>query len=401
MLHEEVVRRRRWIGEDRFLHALNFCMLLPGPEAQQLTIYLGWLLHGTRGGLVAGILFVLPSALLLWLLSWLYAAHGHVPWVHAIFSGLQAAVLAIVLGALMRMGTRVLRNPLMWAMAGLACVLMTLQVSFPWIILGAGVMGIAISRFAPGLLPAAAPGESAGIAVRQPATPSTRARTRPFRVLTAGLVLWGLPVVAAAVLLGGHHLLTREGIFFSRVAMLTFGGAYAVLPYVSQEAVLSHQWLTGPQMLDGLGLAETTPGPLIMVLQFVGFLAAWNQPQPFSPLVAGTLGAAITTWTTFVPSFLWILLGAPHVERLRHQARMRTLLSAFSAATVGTMLYFLGTLARDVLLPAHQEVNLFGLGVAVLSWVMLSRAGWSIPRLVVAAAGAGFVRHLIQSRVGG
>lgn len=392
VMHEEVVRRRRWISEERFLHALNFCMILPGPEAQQLAIYLGWMLHRTVGGIAAGVLFVLPAAVLLWALSWLYSVHGTVPWIHAAFGGLQAAVLAIVISALVRLGRKVLKKPLLWAVAASACVLLLMHVPFPWILLGAAMIALVGGRLAPGLFPEPAPKATDALLELDLADPDPPSLSRSLRVAVIGLSLWWIPVAVLAGILGGGHILVREGLFFSKAALLTFGGAYAVLPYVSQQAVQAHHWLTAPQMLDGLGLAETTPGPLIMVLQFVGFLGAWNEPHPFSPLMAATLGAAITTWTTFVPCFLWILLGAPYVERLRHWTRVRTVLSVLSSAVVGTMLAFATTLARAVLLPSGGPVNGFGLILALLAGLALVRARWSVPRLVLAAAAIGIAR---------
>ena len=392
LMHEEVVRRKQWIGEERFLHALSFCQLLPGPEAQQLSIYLGWLLHGTRGGLVAGTLFVLPAALLLWVLSWIYAAHGELPWIRSAFIGLQAAVLAILCSVVLRIGKTVLTSPLAGFLALAGALLMPLRIPFPVLLFGSALLGVAVSRLVPGWFP--------------PVSASTSDTVEPSRVegsgvqtlglLVLGLVLWWGPVVLLGTLLGRSHILVEQGLFFGKAAILTFGGAYAILPYVSQQAVEHFHWLTAHQMIDGLGLAETTPGPLIMVLQFVGFLGAWQNPNPWSPLLTGTLGAALTTWTTFVPSFLWILLGAPYVERIRRQASLATALRAVSATVFGTLLFFFATLGRDVLIPHDRPVQIMGILLSVLAWLVLRFGNWSLPKLVLSAAAAGILSHVVQ-----
>ncbi|MBL9176277.1 MAG: chromate efflux transporter [Verrucomicrobiales bacterium] len=392
LMHEEVVRRRQWIGEERFLHALSFCHLLPGPEAQQLSIYLGWLLHGTRGGLVAGTLFVLPSAVLLWILSWVYATHGQLPWIRSAFLGLQAAVLAILLSAVLRMGKTVLTSPISGFLVLAGALLMPLRIPFPILLLGAAVVGVVASRVFPRWFPPASVRASEDLE----SPPRDRSAGRTLGLLLLGLVLWWGPVALLGLWLGRSHVLVEQGLFFGKAAMLTFGGAYAILPYVSQQAVGHFHWLTAPQMLDGLGLAETTPGPLIMVLQFVGFLGAWRDPGPWTPLLAGTLGAAITTWTTFVPSFLWILLGAPYVERIRRQATLATALRALSATVFGTLLYFFATLGRDVLFPQDRPVQVVGILLSVLAWLALRFGNWSLPKLVLSAAAAGILSGLLR-----
>lgn len=392
-MHEEVVRRKRWIGEERFLHALSVCHLLPGPEAQQLSIYLGWLLHGTRGGLVAGTLFVLPSALLLWILSWVYATHGQLPWIRSAFLGLQAAVLAILLSAVLRIGKTVLTSPLGGGLVLAGALLMPLRIPFPVLLLGAALVGVAVSRVVPRWFPPAAVPASEGLESLH----RERSAVRSLGLLLLGLVLWWGPVVLLGLWLGWSHVLVEQGLFFGKAAMLTFGGAYAILPYVSQQAVEHFHWLTASQMLDGLGLAETTPGPLIMVLQFVGFLGAWRDPEPGSPLLAGTLGAAITTWTTFVPSFLWILLGAPYVERIRRKATLATAFRAISATVFGTLLFFFVTLGRDILIPQGRPVQVAGILLSVLAWLALRFGKWSLPLLVLSAATAGVLSHLLRS----
>ncbi|MBI4604497.1 MAG: chromate efflux transporter [Planctomycetes bacterium] len=341
ILHEELVDRRKWICESRFLHALNYCMLLPGPEAQQLATYVGWLLHRTWGGIVAGTLFVLPSVFILYALSWVYVSFDTIQWVAASFYGLKPAVLAIVAAAVLRIGKRALKNEVLWSLAAASFVaIFFLKVPFPLIILTAGVLGLLGGRLGwKKFLVVTGHGSNSEdpTVIRDDAAPMAHSRpswARAMRVLSLCLILWWFPVVLVGVWLGWSHTLAREGVFFSKAAMVTFGGAYAVLPYVSQQAVETHGWLSTGQMLDGLGLAETTPGPLIMVLQFVGFLGGWHHPGGLPPLVAATLGALITTWTTFLPCFLWIFLGAPHIEQLRGNVKLTAALSAVTAAVV-------------------------------------------------------------------
>jgi len=337
IMHTEVVERKRWVDEGRFLHALNYCMLLPGPEAQQLATYLGWLLHGVKGGIAAGTLFFLPAAILLWGLSWLYMTSGQVPWVAAIFHGLQPAVLAIVLAAVLRVGSKALKNATMWTIAAAAFVgLFILKAPFVLVVFGAGLLGWLGSKFAPavflhknshGALPA-------GEHFHRPAT----SLFRSILTLMICLLVWWAPLLLIGWSLGWQSIWFQQGLFFSKAALITFGGAYAVLPYVSQQAVEQFAWLSAPQMISGLALAETTPGPLIMVLQFVGFTGAWQHPGEMSPLAAGTLGAVITTWVTFLPSFLFIFVGAPYLERLQGVRSLNGALTAITAAVVGCIL---------------------------------------------------------------
>lgn len=383
IMHTELVDRKKWISEERFLHALNYCMLLPGPEAQQLAIYVGWLLHGTPGGIVAGTLFVLPSALLLWALTWIYAVYGNVAWITAVFTGLKPAVLAIVAAAVLRIGGKVLKNEVMVSLAGLAFIsIFFFKVPFPLIIASAAMLGLLGERWWKSkflVLKGHGPLE-----VSRPShTHVSMGRT--LRVLLVGLVLWWTPVVLAGYCLGRSHVLFQEGVFFSQAAMVTFGGAYAVLPYVSQQAVERHGWLSAPQMLDGLGLAETTPGPLIMVLQFVGFLGGWKFHQPLSPLACATLGAAMTTWTTFVPCFLWIFLGAPYIERLRGNQRLTAALSAITAAVVGVVLNLAVWLGWHVLFPSDGAINYFGIVVSSLMLYGVVKRKWDVIPVVLAA----------------
>jgi chromate transporter len=400
IMHEELVERRRWIGERRFLHALNFCMLLPGPEATQLATYCGWLLHRTWGGIAAGVLFVLPSALLLWLLSYVYVAYGQVPWLAAAFYGLKPAVTAVVAAAVIRIGRKALKNEVLWALAAVAFVaIFFLNVPFPAIVGGALVLGFFGARVWPvkfaGTSHGATAGEDSVMDDRDEAAAHTRpSMGRAFKVIAVSLVLWWAPVIAAGLWQGWGGTLAQEGMFFSKAAMVTFGGAYAVLPYVGQQAVEQHAWLTAPQMLDGLGLAETTPGPLIMVVQFVGFLGGWNHPGEMSPLLAATLGAAITTWTTFVPCFLWIFLGAPYLERLRGNAALGGALTAVTAAVVGVVLNLAVWFGWQVFHPRAGVVDWFALALAAAAFVTLQRFKNGMIPVLFACALAGWLWSL-------
>ena len=350
IMHQELVANRRWISEKRFLHALNFCLVLPGPEAQQLATYIGWLMHRTKGGLIAGGLFVLPSLLLLIGLSWAYIAFGDVPWVAGLFDGIKPAVTAIVVQATVRIGSRALKNSAMWAVAAAAFVaIFALQVPFPWIVLGAALVGLLGSRwklewFSPG-----APGHGTVAAVSLPAwiddhTPAPdHARFswgRLWRVLAVGAVLWTVPMALLTGLLGWHHTLTQMAWFFTKAALLTFGGAYAVLPYVYQGAVTHFAWLTPTQMIDGLALGETTPGPLCMVVAFVAFVGGYVKAVfgPDMVFLAGATAALLVTWFTFLPSFLFIFAGGPLVESTHGRLSFTAPLTAITAAVVGVIL---------------------------------------------------------------
>jgi chromate transporter len=391
VMHTELVERKRWLDEAAFFRALNVCMMLPGPEATQLAIWCGWRLHGVRGGIAAGTLFVLPAALLLWVLAWIYAAHGNVAWIAALFAGLKPAVVAIVAAAVIRLGRRALKTAVLWAVAVAAFVLIFFgHAPFPLIVLGAAAVGALGAQFAPGKFDGAQASGLHGNSDSRPevcapsviadATSAVRPTWgRAMRVVGVGCALWFAPIVVAGLWQGWDGTLAREGIFFSQAAMVTFGGAYAVLPYVGQEAVNNFHWLTQAQMLDGLGLAETTPGPLIMVLQFVGFLGGWNHPGTLPPLVAATLGAAMTTWTTFVPCFLWIFLCAPHLECLREARVLNTALAVVTAAVVGVMLNLAVWFAGHVIFPqgltgsAWAQPDWFALAVGVAAFVALHR----------------------------
>jgi chromate transporter len=372
VMHRILVEEKKWIGEERFLHALNYCMLLPGPEAQQLAIYIGWLLHRTRGGLVAGALFVLPGMVAIMALSWLYAAFGSLAWVASLFFGLKAAVLAIVLEAVRRIGGRALRNGAMRAIAAAAFVaIFFLSVPFPIIVLAAGLAGLAgaalgLAAFSGG----GGHGPHAGGMLADADSAlgdDIPAHARPslgwsLRVSAAFLLLWLAPVVLLLAWLGPGNVFSEIGLFFSKMAVVTFGGAYAVLAYVAQEAVGHYHWLRPGEMLDGLGMAETTPGPLIMVTQFVGFMGAFRQATGLPPLLAGTLGGLLTTWVTFLPCFLWIFLGAPFVERLRGNRALAAALGAITAAVVGVILNLAIWFALHTLFSQVERAKLGPLG---------------------------------------
>lgn len=391
IMHKEIVERRRWLSEEHFLHALNFCMLLPGPEAQQLATYLGWRLHGARGGMAAGVLFVLPSMLILFALSWLYMAGGDILWVQGIFYGLTAAVIAIVVSAVKRIGSKALKSPGLWLLALTAFfAIFFLKISFVIIILSAAVIGFFGGKYCPRQFPAGkGHGKAHGTmlpSVALPPAPSASIR-RTLLVSTLCFSLWWLPVLGVGWLLGWKSIPFQEGLFFSKAAIVTIGGAYAVLPYVAQMAVEHHGWLGQQQMMAGLGLAETTPGPLIMVLQFVGFVAAWQNPGNLTPLMAGTIGALITTWVTFLPCFLFVFLGAPHVESLRERPVLASTLTAITAAVVGVILNLAIWFAWHALRSEDLRFDYSVAAIALGAWVAMEHFKISvIPTLATCAA---------------
>ena len=399
IMQSELVEKKRWIGQARFLHALNFCMLLPGPEATQLAIYIGWLLHRTAGGIVAGALFVLPSAVLLWALSFVYAAYGQVPWVAAIFHGLKPAVIAIVAAAVIRIGRKALKNEVMWLIAALAFIaIFFLGAPFPLLILGAAALGFVGGKIWPAkfyVLAGHAGPETSSVLGDETAAPlHTRPSwSRALRVTLVCLAIWFAPLVAIGLSLGTRHTLFQEGLFFSKAAVVTFGGAYAVLPYVAQQALSHYGWLAPGQMMDGLGLAETTPGPLIMVLQFVGFMGGWNHPGNLAPLVAATAGALLTTWVTFVPCFLWIFLGAPYIERLRGNLHLTAVLSAITAAVVGVVLNLAVWFGLHAIFPGGAP-DWFAVVLALIAFVGMLRWRWDIIPVVLGAGTLGLIYQL-------
>jgi chromate transporter len=366
IMHQELVERRRWISERRFLHALNYCMVLPGPEAQQLATYIGWLMHRTWGGIVAGGLFVLPSLFVLIALSWIYMAYGNVPVVAGILYGIKPAVTAIVLFAAYRIGSRALRNGALWAIAAAAFVaIFALDVPFPLIVITAGVIGYIGGRVAPARFQTGgghgASDKKLGPALIDDDTPTPAhalfAWPRFAGICVVALVLWGVALGALVAAYGWDATLTQIGWFFTKAALLTFGGAYAVLPYVYQAAVEGYEWLTPAQMIDGLALGETTPGPLIMVVAFVGFVAAWTKEVlgPDSLFLAGALGATIATWFTFLPSFIFILLGGPLVETTHGDLKFTAPLTGITAAVVGVIVNLAVFFAYHVLWPHGFE----------------------------------------------
>ena len=385
VMHRVLVEEKRWISEERFLHALSYCMLLPGPEAQQLAVYVGWLLHRAAGGLAAGLLFVLPGALTIYGLSVLYAAYGNVPFVAALFFGVKPAVLALVLEALLRIGRRALRHRVHVAIAAAAFLaLFAFGVPFPAVVAGAAAIGLALGRLLPATIasgtPASAGGSAAVDALLDRGVPAHAQPSlgRALRVLAIWLPLWLAPVVALRVALGPDDVFTQIAVFFSKMAVVTFGGAYAVLAYVAQQVVETRHWLAAGEMLDGLGLAETTPGPLIMVVQFVGYLAAHRHPGALTPWAAGTLAALLTTWVTFAPCFLWIFLGAPYVEQLRGSPALRGALTGITAAVVGVILNLAVWFSLHVLFAGVGELRAGPLHIPAPDWSSLSPAALAI-----------------------
>ena len=390
VMHRILVEEKNWISESRFLHALNYCMLLPGPEAQQLAIYIGWLLHRMAGGILAGGLFIVPGIVSIMTLSYIYAAFGNVGFVDALFFGLKAAVLAIVIQAVVRVGKRALRNRIMISLAAIAFIaIFFFNVPFPIIIIGAGAIGyLGAKAGQPEFAVVEHGGGKSGTAIDSMLDDRLPDHVRPtmaraLKVGTLWLALWLVPVAALLIARGQADVFSQIAVFFSKMAMVTFGGAYAVLAYVAQQAVEHYHWLQPREMLDGLGMAETTPGPLIMVLQFVGFMAAYRDPGTLSPMVAATLGGLLATWVTFTPCFLWIFLGAPFIEAMRGNKGLAGALSAITAAVVGVILnlsiwFALHTVFRDTV-----PVRAFG-----LSFDKPVLASLDIVALTLAAAAA-------------
>jgi chromate transporter len=417
VMHRILVEEKNWISESRFLHALNYCMLLPGPEAQQLAIYIGWLLHRTAGGIVAGGLFILPGIIAIMGLSYIYAAFGNVSFVEAVFFGLKAAVLAIVIQAVVRVGKRALRNPVMIGLATVAFVaIFFFNVPFPIIIIAAGVIGYVGAKMGRPEFAAVEHGGGKKVAAIdsmlseelpdhiRPTVP------RALRVSAVWLALWLLPVAAVLMALGEANVFSQIAIFFSKMAMVTFGGAYAVLAYVAQQAVEHYHWVQPREMLDGLGMAETTPGPLIMVLQFVGFMAAYRDPGGLSPMVAGTLGGLLATWVTFTPCFLWIFLGAPFIESMRGNKGLAGALSAITAAVVGVILnlsiwFALHTVFRETVpvrsfglsfdTPVWSSIDLPALALAVAAATAIFRLNIGMLTVLAASCAAGLLLRMI------
>lgn len=396
VMHEEIVEKRKLIGESRFLHALSFCTLLPGPEAQQLAIYLGWLLNGTAGGLIAGTLFVVPGFIAMMALSAIYAQWGATKIITAIFFGLGPAVIAIVVQAVWRMSKRSLKtSTLRWLAVGAFLSLVLFSVPFPLVILVAGVVGVIAIK--------TTVNDDGEPLLAQPKA------SHPLRIMVIGLTLWFVPVAIAAIALGRNHVFVDQGLFFSGTAVVTFGGAYAVLSFVAERAVNVFGWLLPGEMVNGLALAETTPGPLIMVVQFVGFLGAFRNAGSLNPWVAGIVGSSLVVWVTFVPCFLFVFLGAPYVERLRTNRSLSAAMSAVSAAVVGVIanlsVYFSlhtlfdGTTRIDngilrMTLPAWDSVNVRALVLTAFACVLVFRYKWTTVRVMLTLAVVGCAVYL-------
>jgi chromate transporter len=421
LMHKELVERRKWIDERRFLHALNYCMLLPGPEAQQLATYIGWLMHRTRGGLAAGLLFVLPGFVSILLLSVLYAKFRELPAVTALFFGLKAAVLAVVVEAVLRIGRRALKGRLLYGVAASAFIaIWFFSVPFPAVVLAAGLLGLLGDRLVPDAfamrrtLDEGSAGDTLieRMAARGELTHTAPSAARALRIASICAVLWATPLLLLTLTFGPASVFVREGVLFSKLAVVTFGGAYAVLAYLAQQVVETYGWLQPGEMLDGLGLAETTPGPLIMVVQFVGFLGAYRHPGALSPLCAGVLGSAITVWVTFVPCFTWIFVGAPYIEALRGNRAMHAALSCITAAVVGVVLnlslwFAVHVVFRQVgelrigpvrlLLPQLASIDVAAAVLAALAMLAMFRFELSLPKTLAASAALGLLWKLLVS----
>ena len=417
VMHRELVDDRRWVGERRFLHALSYCTLLPGPEAQQLAIYLGWLLNGTIGGLIAGTLFVLPGFVTIMALSILYAGWGDTLAVAALFAGVAPAVVAIVTQAVVRVSARALRSTVLVMAAVAAFIgLAFFAVPFPIVIVTAGLGGFVLGRARPEWFGSGRPATHTSDDGPPPLIPDdalhgeTRSRGRAVRIIAVGILVWGAPLVALGWVLGREHVFVEEGRFFAGTALVTFGGAYAVLAYVAQRAVEVYGWLEPGEMVRGLAMAESTPGPLIQVVQFVGFMGAYRDPGALDPWVAGVLGATLVTWVTYVPCFLFIFLGAPYVEGLRHNQRLAAALAGITGAVVGVIanlaVYFavhtLFSEATDrrwgpvrVELPDLSTVSPRAVAVAGLAFLLLFRLRWSVLRTLGVCGGVGALIHFV------
>ncbi len=415
VMQRELVEERRWIGQRRFLHALSFCTLLPGPEAQQLAIYVGWLLNGLRGGLVAGTLFVLPGVVALMGLSFLYVGFGDTTAVEALFAGLAPAVLAIVAQAVVRVGRKALGHPALVGLAVAAFLALTVfSVAFPVVVAAAALIGWALGRWAPHTMHVRSDndGDDSGPAplIADDALHQERpSRSHAVKVLVVGGLAWGVPVGLVAILVGTHSVFTDQALFFSGAALVTFGGAYAVLAYVAQNAVEVYGWLAPGEMVRGLALAESTPGPLIMVVQFVAFVGAYRDPGSLNPWVAAVLAALLTTWVTFVPCFVFIFLGAPYVERLRGNKNLSAALSGITAAVVGVIanlavffalhtLFFetrrVSTGIVSLELPVLDSISWVALAIGVLAAVLLFQLKWPVLRTLGVCALLGLAAGL-------
>lgn len=401
VMHKFLVEEKKWISENRFLHALNYCMLLPGPEAQQLATYIGWLLHEKKGGIVAGALFVLPGFLSILLMSVLYAVWNDVAFVQGIFYGIKPAVLAIVAGAVIKIGKRALKNEVMITLAALAFIaIFFFQVPFPYIVIAAGLIGFLGGKIREDKFyvikghKAKADGEEGLIdSYIQPVKP---ALAQSISTALFWLLLWFAPIVLLITLFGMQHVFTQESLFFSKSAVVTFGGAYAVLAYISQKAVETYGWLQPGEMLDGLGMAETTPGPLIQVVQFVGFMGAYRNPGTLDPIIAGVIASLLVTWVTFIPCFLFIFLGAPYIEYLRNNKNLSTALSGITAAVVGVVLNLGVWFTLNTLFGTVNEKNIYGIRLMIPEWTTL-HPGMSGITLAAMIAYFGFKLDMLKT----
>ena len=407
IMHEELVDRRRWISEKRFLHALNYCMVLPGPEAQQLATYIGWLMHRLPGALAAGILFVAPSLVILIALSWIYIAYGHQPLIAGIFYGIKPAVTAIVLQAAVRIGSRTLKNSLLWAVAAAAFIaIFIFKIPFPAIVLGAALIGIIGGRFSPHYFQqksahSAHATHKTRTLIDDDTPPPAHARFSYrglCKIIGAGLLLWIIPMLALGLYFGWHTMPTQLGWFFTKAAWLTFGGAYAVLPYVYQGAVVNYGWLSATQMIDGLALGETTPGPLIMVVSFVGFIAGYTQPLSDNLLISGAFAATIVTYFTFLPSFLLILGGAPLIESTHNDLKFTAPLTAITAAVVGVIVNLAGFFTYHVWWPQGFAAgfDIAACAISLLAAIALLRYKLNVIAVLFASALIGLLWSFIR-----
>lgn len=414
IMHRELVDRRRWLSDERFLHALNYCMLLPGPEAQQLAIYIGWLMHRTWGGIVAGAFFVIPSIFILLLLSYVYAAYGNVPFVAGLLSGFKPIVVAIVVEAVIKIGGKALKRQVHFVIAGLAFVaIYFLHVPFPLIVLAAALVGLFGTRYLPSLFAQPLKPEKNDNKDQQnvaddelqhviddnapPPAHTIPSRPRVFKILALGLFLWLLPFLCIGLWRGWDSLHAQEYQYFTQAALVTFGGAYAVLAYVTQAAAGSFGWITEAQAVDGLALAETTPGPLIMVLQFIGFMAAWNNPGEMNPTASAILGALITTYVTFLPSFLFIFVGAPYIEVLRGNKNLTGALSGVTAAVVGVVLNLALVFGAAVIFPTTTSANVdwFAAVISVAAFIALYKFKVDVLWVIFIGGLIGLLRTLV------
>ena len=410
VMHREIVEERHWVSESRFLHALNYCMVLPGPEAQQLATYIGWLMHGVRGGVIAGTFFIIPGFIAMLALSIIYATLGSVTWISGIFTGLQAAVVVLVIHAFIRISKRALTTPLLKFIAVASFLAIFLfNAPFPLLVVSAGIVGWLISRSTIGST-AAKPSHGPTPLLADDAVPSPRAVRSAFRAAVICAVLWVLPIIALVLITGTESVFTQEAFLFSKAALVTFGGAYAVLGYVAQQAVGRYGWVSSSEMATGLGLAESTPGPLIMVVQFIGFLAAYHNPGQLPPIVAGVIGSLITVWVTFVPCFLFIFLGAPFAERLRGNASLAGALAAISAAVSGVILdlaawfalhtFFANVTDRSwgpitIAFPDPTSIQLPALIIAAIAALLLFKFKLSTLRLLGICSALGFIAAVL------